>query len=451
MRPINIIYCFVTALLLLLTGCATTPMPHSTDRDQPTQPVNASALYTAGKEAMGNGNPQESIHHFNTLITQYPVNEITLQGRLELAYAYHKDGQTSAAIATTERFINQHPQHKNIDYAYYLRGLTSYEAAVARLNEGITTDTAITGAPYEAHMALEFLHELMHHFPNGKFSGDTQQRINDLDDRMAQYLIIAAEEQLDRGNLAKAGLLAKAVVEEHPDSSSIQKAAIITNQAYQLLGINSDNQHNVALAPMQTALKSDAQPAAITPPVVSHVTNAPADVVESASVSVPAPLPVPVSVPVPVPAPAPVSVPAPAPANAEAEAEAEAIVTSIELENETVSRPLNRNAPKEMATVATPEPLIPAPDIINISKKLSRHHNTQWHSHSSTYRLYLGGHLNAEYSQEKDLLTIREDNNGGGLTCKYSTRDGELTNAEQDKMTACNTLAGKLQTYLKNN
>ncbi|MCF6323092.1 MAG: outer membrane protein assembly factor BamD [Gammaproteobacteria bacterium] len=413
MRPINIIYCFVTALLLL-TGCATTA-PKSADRAPSTQHMHANALYTAGKEAINNGNPQGSIHHFNTLITQYPINELTLQGRLELAYAYHKSGQTSATIATTERFIKKYPQHTNIDYAYYLRGLAAYEAAIARLGTDITTDTAITGAPYEAHMALEFLHELINHFPNGKFSGDTRRRIHNINERVARYLVIAAQQQLDQGNLAQAGLLAQAVVEKYPESASLRKAAVITNQAYRLLELSSDNPLNITVGQIKNTLKSDAQPPPpITPQRVSHVTSATTEMVETTT--------------------------------------AAAIISTAQ--NGTENIPLKITPAKAIATVSMskePQKMIATPDILNITKKLINHRNTLWHNHSSTYHLYLGGQLNTIYSQKKALLTISTNKNDSGLICEYSTRHGGRANVEADKVTACNTLANKLQTYLEEN
>ncbi len=413
MRPINIRYCFITALLLL-AGCATT-VPKSANHEPSTQLMHANALYAAGKEAMNSGNPQGSIHHFNTLITQYPINKLTLQGRLELAYAYHKSGQTSAAIASTERFINQHPQHTNIDYAYYLRGLTAYEAAIARLGTDIATDTTITGAPYETHMALEFLHELINHFPNGKFSTDTRQRINNLNEHVARYLVIAAQQQLDQGNLAKAGLLAQAVVEEHPESASLRKAAVITNQAYRLLGLNSDNQLNITVGQIKSTLKSDTQPPPpITPQLVSHVTRASTEMVETTV--------------------------------------AAAIISTPE--NGTEHMPPKITPAKEIATVTMPkEPqeMIATLDIFNITKQLINHRSTLWHNHSSTYHLYLGGQFNTVYSQEKALLTISTNKNDSALTCEYSTRDSGPANIEANKVTACNTLANKLQTYLEEN
>ncbi len=413
MRPSQIRCCIFTALLLL-AGCATT-VPKSADHDLSTQRMHANALYAAGKEAMNSDNPQGSIHHFNTLITQYPINELTLQGRLELAYAYHKSGQTSAAIASTERFINQYPQHTNIDYAYYLRGLTAYEAAIARLDTDIATDTAITDAPYEAHMALEFLHELINHFPNGKFSSDTRQRINNLNEHVARYLVIAAQQQFDQGNLAKAGLLAQAVVEEYPESASLRKAAVITNQAYRLLGLSSDNQLNITVGQIKNTLKSDAQPPPpIIPQLVSHFTKATTEMVETTAVA--------------------------------------AIISTPE--NGTEYIPPEITSAKEIATVTMPkEPqeMIATPDIFNITKKLINHRMTVWRNHSSTYHLYLGGQFNTVYSQDNALLTISTNKNDSGLTCEYSTRHGGLANIEADKMTACNTLANKLQTYLEEN
>jgi len=268
MRPTNTVYCFIAAFSLLLSGCATTAQ-NSSEHAQSNQRMTASAIYSAGKEAMNLGDHQGAIRHFNTLITQYPVDKFALQGRLELAYAYHKNGQSSSTIATTERFINDHPQHKNIDYAYYLRGLSAYETAIRKL------DTGVTAIPFEAPMAITFLNELNNNFPDGKYSADTLQRINTLNERIAQLLIFSAKQHLDQSNPAKAALLAKQVVDDYPTTSSIQEAAIITNQAYRLLGLsNSPQQHSTmasmapvfapapAPAPAMTSANTQPQPAA---------------------------------------------------------------------------------------------------------------------------------------------------------------------------------------------
>ena len=49
------------------------------------------------------------------------------QAQLELIYAYYKNVEPEAAKASAERFIRLHPQHANVDYAYYLKGLASFD------------------------------------------------------------------------------------------------------------------------------------------------------------------------------------------------------------------------------------------------------------------------------------------------------------------------------------
>ena len=41
-------------------------------------------------------------------------------------YAYYKYDEPAAAVAAADRFIKLHPQHPNVDYAYYLKGLVNY-------------------------------------------------------------------------------------------------------------------------------------------------------------------------------------------------------------------------------------------------------------------------------------------------------------------------------------
>ncbi len=272
MRPTNIVYSFITAFSLLLTGCTTTGQ-NSAEHQQAPQPLTASAIYTAGKAAMNSDDLQGAIRHFNLLTTQYPDDNFALQGQLELAYAYHKSGQTSSTIATTERFISDHPQHKNVDYAYYLRGLTAYDAAIAKLDENTTP------IPFEAKMALELLNEINNRFPDGKYNADTSQRIETLNERLAQRLVFSAKQQLDQSNPAQAALLAKTVTDDYPDTSAIQEAAMVTDQAYKLLGLNSDGLNNgaqdsSAIATTTPAPESQIQaPAASTTTPVTAVTD----------------------------------------------------------------------------------------------------------------------------------------------------------------------------------
>jgi outer membrane protein assembly factor BamD len=57
-----------------------------------------------------------------------PFGRFATQAQSELIYAYFKSANYQAAISAADRFISLHPNHPNIDYAYYLKGMSSYTA-----------------------------------------------------------------------------------------------------------------------------------------------------------------------------------------------------------------------------------------------------------------------------------------------------------------------------------
>ncbi|MCF6325455.1 MAG: hypothetical protein L3J89_14250 [Gammaproteobacteria bacterium] len=100
------------------------------------------------------------------------------------------------------------------------------------------------------------------------------------------------------------------------------------------------------------------------------------------------------------------------------------------------------------ATAKPPEP-VALPNIPNIAEAIANHQNSMWHSRSFTYSIYLGGHLNAEYSQEKNALTIiNQADEANQFACNYSTKNGGLASVKDDEVSACHSLANELQSYL---
>ena len=55
-----------------------------------------------------------------------PYGRYAQQAQLELGYVYWKAGETGSALAATDRFIKLHPTNPAVDYAYYLKGLISF-------------------------------------------------------------------------------------------------------------------------------------------------------------------------------------------------------------------------------------------------------------------------------------------------------------------------------------
>lgn len=219
-------------LPVALLACATTPGKSASQDPSP-----ASKMYSEGKEALSASKYDVAIKKFGSLEALYPADPYTQQAQMELAYAYHKNGDATSAIATAERFIKNYPTHANADYAYYLRGLTSFEQAIDQLStESVQTTQR---RPLMAQLSLQYLSELVEKFPDSKYSSDATRRIAFLKDKLAQYEVLLAKHFLEKADYASAALHAKSAMESYPQAPAIPEAASIINEAYKMLEIKA--------------------------------------------------------------------------------------------------------------------------------------------------------------------------------------------------------------------
>src|SRR5690606_19386954 len=87
---------------------------------------SAERLYATAHDEMDSGNYTRAIRLFETLEARYPYGRYAQQAILESAYANYRLGETALAVAAAERFIRTYPNHPNVDYAYYLKGLVHF-------------------------------------------------------------------------------------------------------------------------------------------------------------------------------------------------------------------------------------------------------------------------------------------------------------------------------------
>jgi outer membrane protein assembly factor BamD len=101
---------------------------------------SAQKLYADAKENLNEGNYERAVKLFETLEARYPFGRYAQQAQLEVAYAYYKDNEPISAIAACDRFIKLHPNHPNVDYAYYLKGLANFNEDLGLLGNLVDQD-----------------------------------------------------------------------------------------------------------------------------------------------------------------------------------------------------------------------------------------------------------------------------------------------------------------------
>src|SRR2546423_151102 len=111
----------------------------STQEDE-TLGWSAQRLYGEAKDAMSNREWPKAVKYLEKLEARYPYGRYAQQAELEVAYAQWKDGERASALASADRFIKLYPNHPNVDYAYYLKGLINFNESVGLIGFLTTPD-----------------------------------------------------------------------------------------------------------------------------------------------------------------------------------------------------------------------------------------------------------------------------------------------------------------------
>ena len=158
------------------------------------------------------------------------------QAQLEIGYAYYKDKDPVAALAAADRFIKLHPNHPNVDYAYYLKGLVNFNEDLGLLG-GIAGQDMSERDPKAARESFEAFKELVTRFPESKYSADAIVRMRYLINAMAANEVRTAEYYLRRKAYVAAINRAQFVLANYQQSPMVEGALIVQVKAYEAMGL----------------------------------------------------------------------------------------------------------------------------------------------------------------------------------------------------------------------
>ena len=172
------------ALSLLIVGCKKDDIEHEDGK-------SAEQLYAEAKHQLERSAYEQAVRGYKHLQTRYPFGRYAEQAQLEMAYVYYKARQPERALSTADRFIRTYPSHPNVDYAYYIRGLTNYEQKVGML-ERLMPSRIRDRDQTSAIEAFNDFDELCRRFPDSRYAPDARKRMVFLRNNLSQYEIDVA-------------------------------------------------------------------------------------------------------------------------------------------------------------------------------------------------------------------------------------------------------------------
>ncbi len=198
---------------------------------------SAQRLYGEAKDAMNSRGWDKAIKLLEKLEARYPYGRYAQQAQLDIAYAYWKNNERASAIAAADRFIKLYPNHNNVDYAYYLKGLVNFNEnqGLMSLIEGPDMTERDSKGTREAFQAFK---DLVSRFPDSKYAEDSRARMHYLVNALAQYEVHVARYYMKRGAYVAAANRAQYAVQNYPQAPALEEAVFIMVKAYDSLGMN---------------------------------------------------------------------------------------------------------------------------------------------------------------------------------------------------------------------
>ncbi|HEY4540982.1 MAG TPA: outer membrane protein assembly factor BamD [Noviherbaspirillum sp.] len=216
-------------LAATLSGCGS--LGQNVDE---TRSWTAAKLYAEARDEMTTGNFERAIEYFEKLESRYPFGTYAQQAQMEVAYAHYRQGDNALALAAVDRFIKLHPNHPNVDYMYYLRGLINFNDRVSFLNF-LTKQDLSERDPKAAREAFDSFKQLVERFPNSVYAADSLARLNYLVNALAQHEVHVASYYYRRGAYLAAANRAQAAVQQYPEAPAIEEGLYLLVRSYDAL------------------------------------------------------------------------------------------------------------------------------------------------------------------------------------------------------------------------
>ncbi len=223
----------VVAIMLVLCVAACDLLPDVKDQ---TAGWSAQRLYDEAHTMSTTGNYTRAIKLYDTLEGRFPYGIYAQQAILEGAYANYRQGETATAIAACDRFIRTYPNHPNVDYAYYLKGVVNFREDQGIFGYIVEQDLSERD-PKMARESFSAFKDLVTRFPDSRYAADSRERMRYLTNALSSYEVHVADYYYRRGAYLAAANRATQSLVNFPQTPANEDALIVMALSYSKLDL----------------------------------------------------------------------------------------------------------------------------------------------------------------------------------------------------------------------
>ncbi len=203
-------------------------------------------FYRRALDQLNSQNFSGAISTYQALESRFPFGRFAAQAQIEIVYAYYRNGDEEAARAAADRFIRLHPDNENVDYAYYMRGLSSFTGESGFFSRFVPVDYTKRDSGAARESFSDFA-QLLALYPDSAYAADARSRMVFLRNNLAAYEIHVANYYLERRAYIAALRRGQYVVENFQGTPAVADGVAIMVECYLRLGLNDLADTSLAL------------------------------------------------------------------------------------------------------------------------------------------------------------------------------------------------------------
>ncbi|MFN3075683.1 MAG: outer membrane protein assembly factor BamD [Alphaproteobacteria bacterium] len=208
-------------VLLVATSCA--------DKEEVYVERPVEDLYNEAMNLLQREEYKAAAKAFDEVERQHPYSVWATKAQLMSAYTYYQSSRYDEAVVALGRFIQLHPGHRDVAYAYYLKGLCYYEQIT-----DVSRDQKVT------EEAAEALREVTTRFPNSQYARDARLKLDLTLDHLAGKEMEIGRFYLKRGQFLSAINRFTVIITQYQTTTHVPEALHRLVETYLALGLKEE-------------------------------------------------------------------------------------------------------------------------------------------------------------------------------------------------------------------
>jgi outer membrane protein assembly factor BamD len=224
----NKIFLFII-LFILLVSCTKKEEFKETIIKEKSLDLQVLEAYQQGMKNLESGDVIYAAKKFNEAEILFPQSEWAPKSALMAAYSYYTQDYYVDTIAELERFIRVYPLSKNLDYVYYLLGVSYYEQIV---DEKKDLQSIVK--------AKKYFEILIRDYPNTNYSLDAEYKIELVNDTLAAKEMYIGRYYFDKKKWIPAINRFRTIIDDYDTTMYAEEALHRLVEVHYLLGLKEE-------------------------------------------------------------------------------------------------------------------------------------------------------------------------------------------------------------------